>query len=71
MEIDWITPGEAGEKWGIKERRVQAMCSKGQIAGVVRKGRMWLIPKDTPKPIDGRTKTARRQKPITSSEEIK
>lgn len=59
MDIGWITPGEAGNKWGIKERRVQAMCSKGQISGVVRKGRMWLIPINTPKPIDGRTKIAR------------
>jgi len=64
MEIDWITPGEAGEKWGIKERRVQTMCSKGQIKGVVRKGRMWLIPKDTPKPIDGRTKASKAAKSI-------
>ena len=60
MDIGWITPGEAGEKWGIKERRVQTMCSKGQISGVVRKGRMWLIPMNAPKPIDGRTKAAKR-----------
>jgi len=60
MDIDWITPGEAGEKWGIKERRVQAMCSRGQIPGVVRKGRMWLIPASTLKPIDGRTKAAKK-----------
>ena len=62
MDIGWITPGEAGEQWGIKERRVQAMCSRGQIAGVVRKGRMWLIPKDTPKPIDGRTRAGKASK---------
>ena len=62
MDIGWITPGEAGEIWGIKERRVQAMCSRGQISGVVRKGRMWLIPKDTPKPIDGRTKAGKESK---------
>ena len=60
MDIGWITPGEAGEKWGIKERRVQTMCSNGQISGVVRKGRMWLIPVNTPKPIDGRTKAAKQ-----------
>lgn len=60
MDIGWITPGEAGVKWGIKERRVQAMCSNGQIVGVVRKGRMWLIPANTPKPIDGRTKAAKQ-----------
>ncbi|MCL2398376.1 MAG: helix-turn-helix domain-containing protein [Defluviitaleaceae bacterium] len=60
--MDWITPKEVGDKWGIKERRVQIMCSRGQIPGVVRKGRMWLIPKDTPKPIDGRTKAGRELK---------
>ena len=68
MDIGWITPGEAGEIWGIKERRVQAMCSRGQIAGVVRKGRMWLIPKDTPKPIDGRTKAGKASKHNYSTE---
>jgi len=61
MEIDWITPSEAGEKWGIKERRVQTMCSNGQIEGVVRKGRMWLIPINAPKPVDGRTKAAKQK----------
>jgi len=60
VDIGWITPSEAGDKWGIKERRVQAMCSSGQIKGVIRKGRMWLIPSDTPKPIDGRTKAAKK-----------
>lgn len=60
MDIGWITPGEAGSEWGIKERRVQAMCSSGQISGVVRKGRMWLIPANTPRPIDGRTKAAKQ-----------
>jgi hypothetical protein len=68
MDIGWITPSEAGEQWGIKERRVQAMCSRGQIAGVVRKGRMWLIPKDTPKPIDGRTKAGKESKYIQNAE---
>jgi len=61
MEIDWITPSEAGKKWGIKERRVQTMCSNGQIEGVVRKGRMWLIPINAPKPVDGRTKVAKQK----------
>jgi len=62
LDIGWITPSEAGMAWGIKERRVQTMCSNGQIAGVVRKGKMWLIPANTPKPIDGRTKEARSLK---------
>ena len=60
MDIEWLTPEEAGTQWGIKARRVQAMCSNGMILGVVRKGRMWLIPADTPKPIDGRTSVAKK-----------
>jgi len=46
---------------GIKERRVQTMCSNGQIEGVVRKGRMWLIPINAPKPVDRRTKVAKQK----------
>ena len=36
MELDWITPQQAAEKWGIGDRRVQAMCANGEIVGVVR-----------------------------------
>ena len=61
MEIKWLTPEEAGIKWGIKTRRVQALCSNGQIPDAVRKGRMWLIPQNTLKPVDGRTKAARQK----------
>jgi len=61
MDIEWLTPEEAGTLWGIKARRVQALCSNGRIDGAVRKSRVWLIPKNTPKPIDGRTKAARQK----------
>lgn len=60
MDIQWLTPEEVGVEWGIKARRVQALCSNGQIPNAVRKGRMWLIPQGTSKPIDGRTKAARK-----------
>ena len=60
MDIEWLTPEEAGSQWGIKARRVQAMCSNGKIPGAVRKGRIWLIPKSTPKPVDGRTKAGKQ-----------
>ena len=59
MEMEWLTPEEAGTSWGIKTRRVQTLCLNGRINGAVRKGRMWLIPKATPKPVDGRTKAAK------------
>ena len=67
MEFDWITPREAGEKWGISERRVQVLCTDGKVEGAVRLKRGWLIPKDTPKPADGRAKNGR--KPVLSKKE--
>jgi len=61
--MDYITPKEAGELWCISERRVQALCASGQINGVRRLGeKMWVIHKDTPKPIDGRTKASKKVK---------
>jgi len=60
MDFNWITPQEAAEQWGITDRRVQALCANGQIEGVIRLKRGWLIPKDTPKPIDGRRKNGRK-----------
>ena len=62
MDFDWITPKQAAEKWGISDRRVQYLCTNGKINGVLRLGRTWLIPKEAPKPIDGRTKAAREEK---------
>lgn len=61
MDMDWLTPKEAGKIWGIKPRRVQTLCSTGRIIGAVRKGRVWFIPKGTSKPIDGRTKAAKKK----------
>ena len=68
MEFNWITPQDAAELWGISDRRVQAMCSKGMIEGVIRLKRGWLIPKDTPKPLDGRVRNGR--KPKSQKQEI-
>jgi hypothetical protein len=61
MELDWITPKQAAEKWAVTERRVEALCANGQIDGAIRLGRVWLIPKNLSKPIDGRTKEARQK----------
>lgn len=64
MELDWITPQQAAEQWRISDRRVQALCANGQIDGAVRLGRGWLIPKNTPKPPDGRTKAVKLTKTL-------
>jgi len=60
--IEYITPKEAGELWGISERRVQYLCANGQIDGGRRLGgKVWVIPADAPKPIDGRTRAAKQK----------
>jgi excisionase family DNA binding protein len=62
MELEWISPKQAAELWGITERQVQSLCAQGKIPDIARIGRTWLIPKDAPKPLDGRTRTAKLTK---------
>lgn len=54
--MDFVSVKEIAEKWSISERRVQALCEKGRIEGVLRFGRSWAIPKDAEKPRDARIK---------------
>jgi hypothetical protein len=60
MDFDWITPQQAAERWGITERRVQALCANGQVEGVIRLKGGWFIPKDSLKPADGRRNNGRK-----------
>jgi hypothetical protein len=41
---------------GISKHRIQKLCKEKRIDGVVRFGRSRAIPKDAPKPADGRRK---------------
>lgn len=54
--MDYITAQEAADLWGISRRRVQILCVDGRIAGAVKKGNLWLLPNDSVKPNDMRTK---------------
>ena len=60
--MEYMSCAEAAAKWGISERRVQKLCKENRIPGVSKIGYMWLIPKSTLKPIDGRTKQGRTLK---------
>jgi hypothetical protein len=60
--MEYLTAKEIGKLWGVSERRVQYLCENNQLNGVERLGKTWAIPKGTPKPIDGRTKSARDKK---------
>jgi len=57
--MDYLKIADVAALWGISTRRVQAMCVAGRIRGAVRFGRDWMIPQNTPKPIDGRTRAGR------------
>ena len=68
MNLEWITPLQASQKWGITERQVQAMCKSGKIANALRVSKVWLIPKDAKRPVDGRTLFAKQQKAMQDIE---
>lgn len=58
--FDYISVQQAADQWGISKRRIQKLCKENRIAGIVRFGRAWAIPKDAEKPADARKKKARR-----------
>ena len=52
-----MTTNQAAEKWGISDRRVRTLCQGGKIDGAWRKGKLWFIPDNAPKPSDGRIRS--------------
>jgi hypothetical protein len=59
--FDYISAPEAAKKWGISERRVQKLCEENRIIGIEKFGRVWMIPKNAEKPIDGRLRSQRKR----------
>lgn len=53
--MKYIKVSEAAAKWGISARRVRLLCEQGRIAGVERKGNLYMVPEDAERPIDART----------------
>ena len=60
--MDYITTKEAATHWKISDRRVLQYCNEKKIDGAQKIGGIWLIPKTTTKPVDGRTKSERCKK---------
>ena len=54
FNMNYVTTIEMSEIWGISARRIALLCEQGRIAGVVKKGKTWLIPEDAEKPADKR-----------------
>lgn len=57
--MEYLTTLEMSEKWGISARRIALLCEQERIEGVVKKGKTWLIPKETEKPADKRKNVKR------------
>jgi len=60
--LEWMTTKEAAALWGVTMRRIQHLCDNGFLDGATKLGDIWIIPKGTPKPVDGRTKAAKLEK---------
>lgn len=54
--MEYLTTVEMSERWNISSRRIGVLCTEGRIEGAVKKGKMWLIPIDSQKPMDARFK---------------
>lgn len=52
--MEYIRVTKAAEKWGVSSRRVRMLCEEGKIPGVIRRGNLYMIPANAPKPLDGR-----------------
>lgn len=60
--MEYVTPKDKAAEWGISQRRVEILCDNDRVFGACRLGRVWAIPKETPKPVDGRTRMAKSDK---------
>ena len=47
---------QAAERWRMPERKITALCREGRIPGAEKDGKLWQIPADSPRPLDGRTR---------------
>lgn len=54
--MEYLTTVEMSKKWNITSRRIGVLCTEGRIEGAIKKGKMWLVPSNAVKPIDGRLK---------------
>lgn len=57
--MKYLSVSQITEKWGIKQRRIRALCQEGRIKGAFKFGSYWSIPEDAEKPKDLRVKSGR------------
>lgn len=59
LKMEYISIGEAAQKWGISTRRIRILCAKGRISGTQKNNASWLIPDNAEKPKDERIKSGK------------
>ena len=52
--MEYMTTGDAVQKWNISERRIRQLLTEGRIEGAIKIGGNWNIPVDAEKPLDKR-----------------
>ena len=52
--MEYLSVTQMAEKWGLSTRRVRLLCADGDIEGVIRKGKKYLIPATAKRPVDRR-----------------
>lgn len=52
--MKYMKVSKAAEKWGLSTRRVRLLCAENRIEGLTRKGNLYMIPEDVPRPADSR-----------------
>jgi len=57
--LGYLTAKQFSEKWGISERRIIKLCKENRINGAIKNGMVWLMPEDTIKPSDKRSKISK------------
>lgn len=68
--MEYMKVSQAAEKWGVSARRVRVLCAEGKIGGVIRKGKLYLIPIDAQKPQDGRKSKKDRNKNVKATSSV-
>ena len=63
---------EKALEWNVSPRSVSDMCKKGRIQGAIKEKGSWLIPDDSPKPMDGRVSNGKYiKKNMVAKAEVK
>lgn len=54
--MEYLSIHDMSKKWNIKERKLTTFCRDNRIEGAKKIGKEWMIPSDSIKPLDKRTK---------------